>query len=260
MFKFLRERRQREVLTLCEAELARTQKPYAVFATPRDLATQAALLERATAEDLAEHPTIKRLEFLHRLLEGLATGVEDSAIPAFIDEARALGLTETDGIRLLLEQQRKQALAATSPKVAEIPPPVPPAPVSAKPQAPVSATGTMRRGRGMRTERLRAPTHGRTTARPFTTVITRGNTTNPIRIDQRPLTSGSITSSAPITSLACFRRAECVRILNRRRLSRTCGGNTRTRRVPLLICSRGSASRRTRSVVLIPCLSGERSY
>ena len=93
------------------------------------------MLERATAEDLTEHPTIKRLEFLHRLLEGLATGVEDSAIPAFIDEARALGLTETDGIRLLLEQQRKQALAATSPKVAEIPPPVPPAPVSATPQA-----------------------------------------------------------------------------------------------------------------------------
>jgi hypothetical protein len=129
MFKFLRERRQREVLTLFEAELARTQKAYAVYATPHDLATQAALLERATAEDLAEHPTIKRLEFLHRLLAGLVTGIEDSAIPAFLDEARALGLTETDGIRLLLEQQRKQALAA-------IPPTPPPAPVSATPQIP----------------------------------------------------------------------------------------------------------------------------
>lgn len=71
MFKLLRERRQREVLALCEAELARTQKAYAVYATPHDLATQAALLERATAEDLTEDPIIKRLEFLHRLLAGL---------------------------------------------------------------------------------------------------------------------------------------------------------------------------------------------
>jgi hypothetical protein len=119
MFKFLRERRQREVLTLCELELARTQRPYAVFATPHDFATQAALLERATAADLTEHPIIKRLAFLHRLLAGLATGIEDSAIPAFIDEARALGLTETDGIRLLLEQQCKQALAEHGPAVIE---------------------------------------------------------------------------------------------------------------------------------------------
>jgi hypothetical protein len=68
MFKFLRERRQRKVLTLCEAELARIKKAYAVYATPHDLATQAALLERATSEDLTEDPIIKRLEFLHRLL------------------------------------------------------------------------------------------------------------------------------------------------------------------------------------------------
>ena len=77
------------------------------------------MLDRATAADLAEHLTIKRLEFLHRLLAGLATRIEDSAIPAFLDEARALGLTETDGIRLLLEQQLKQALAEHGPEVIE---------------------------------------------------------------------------------------------------------------------------------------------
>jgi hypothetical protein len=120
MFKFLRERRQRKVLTLCEAELERTQKAYAKFVnTPGDLATRAALLEQATAEDLTEHPIIKRLEFLQRLLAGLATAIEDSAIPAFIEEARALGLTETDGIRLLIEHQRMQMLAAHGPEVIE---------------------------------------------------------------------------------------------------------------------------------------------
>jgi HIRAN domain len=119
MFKFLRERREREVLTQCEAELERTQRAKAAFVnSPRDLATRA-LLERAKAEDLAEHPTIKRLDFLQRLLAGLATEIGDRAIPAFIAEARALGLIETDAVQLLIEHQRMQMLAEHGPEVIE---------------------------------------------------------------------------------------------------------------------------------------------
>jgi hypothetical protein len=118
MFKFLRERRQREVLSQCGAELERTQRANAAFAnSPRDLATRAALLERAKTEDLADHPTIKRLAFLQRLLT--ATEIEDGAVPAFIAEARALGLTETDAVRRLIEHQRMQALAQYGPEVIE---------------------------------------------------------------------------------------------------------------------------------------------
>jgi hypothetical protein len=93
MFKFLSEQRQREILNLCEAELLRTQKANAQFVNgPRDLSARAELLKRARAEGLNDHPTIQRLDFLQRLLFGLATEIPDSDVPGFIAEARSLDM------------------------------------------------------------------------------------------------------------------------------------------------------------------------
>jgi hypothetical protein len=118
MFKFLRERRQREVLGRCDAELSRTQAANAQFVNgPWDLSLRGQLLADARAEGLSDHPTVKRLDFLQRLVSGLATEIPDNAVPAFVAEARALDLTETDGVKRLIAHQRMQALSENGPEV-----------------------------------------------------------------------------------------------------------------------------------------------
>jgi len=120
MFGFLRRRREGEILEACEAELERTRKASAVMVnTPGQLATRAALLERARSTGVAKSVTFKRLDFLQRLLSGLAAGIEDDAMDPLIAEARALDLADTDGIRRLLDYQRMAALKTGGPKIIE---------------------------------------------------------------------------------------------------------------------------------------------
>jgi hypothetical protein len=116
MFGF-KARRQREILTSCEAELERTRRADARFVnSPRDLAERGALLERAFTNDLRDNPTVRQLDFLQRLLTGLATSIPDDDVQGFIDEAVALALADTDGVQRLVVWRLMQELAARGPE------------------------------------------------------------------------------------------------------------------------------------------------
>jgi hypothetical protein len=114
---FIQRRRDRQILEECEAELARTSVALAEFVnSPGELQNRAALLARAREANLYEHETVRRLDYLQRLMGGLAVGIEDGQINAFIDEARTLGLEETNGVRLLLDRQRRLTLETRGPE------------------------------------------------------------------------------------------------------------------------------------------------
>lgn len=117
MFDFFRKRRQREVRAACEAELERVGKMNAGLVAPRDLQSLAGLLDRARAAGLRDELTIKRVDFLHRLLSGLAKEIQDHEIGAFLAEARTLEIEETDGVRRLQDHLRMTGLKARGPEV-----------------------------------------------------------------------------------------------------------------------------------------------
>jgi hypothetical protein len=118
MFDFLRKRKQRDVLARCEAELERTRKANAQFVnSPRDLTTRAALLEEARAVELGETQVVRQLDFLQRLLAGLADSIADNRVQSFISEAERLGLDDTDGVKRLRDHLRMLALAERGPEV-----------------------------------------------------------------------------------------------------------------------------------------------
>ena len=77
---------------------------------------RARLLEEARSADLADSVVVRQLGFLQRLLAGLATQIEDHEMPELLDEAHALGLEDTDGVRLLQRHQRLTMLRAQRPQ------------------------------------------------------------------------------------------------------------------------------------------------
>jgi hypothetical protein len=109
--------RRATILKQCEEELDRTRKANAVFVnTPGELSARDVLISRAKDLGLEEHPIVKRLDFLQRLLTKLAIGLADNEMDVLVSEARALGLEETSGIQRILEYQRQRALETRGPE------------------------------------------------------------------------------------------------------------------------------------------------
>jgi hypothetical protein len=114
MFSFFRKRREaaaaraaeqlaRQVLTECQTELDRTANAYwSYVAVPRDMSQRAALLERANAAGVAEHPIVQKLSFFQRLLTALPTGPDLPTIDGLMTDARRLQIPPCDALRDLV--------------------------------------------------------------------------------------------------------------------------------------------------------------
>lgn len=128
MFKFLKSRREAKaaeaasvVLAECETELERTSRAMWRFVTaPRDVATRDGLMRKASESGLAEHETVLRLAFLHRLLAVLpiASATSVQAKDALLGEATRLGL-DTDAVRSLAALRELQRFVEEGPRMIE---------------------------------------------------------------------------------------------------------------------------------------------
>src|SRR5262245_15734149 len=90
MFKFLRRAREATLLADCEKEIHRTAAANPKYVSvPRDVNARADLLQKAAAAGLTDHETVKRLDFLHRLVRAVT---EDPApAPAVLESLLAEG-------------------------------------------------------------------------------------------------------------------------------------------------------------------------
>lgn len=119
MFKFLQRAQAPTILADCEKELHRTAKAEPYFMSDRDVNSRAGLLQRAAAAGLGEHETVKRLDFLQRLLG--AVTVDPTPAPAVLDallaEAKRYQFENISAVRSIRQHQELHRLKQDGPHV-----------------------------------------------------------------------------------------------------------------------------------------------
>ena len=117
MFNLFKRREQPPkdptVLAECQKEMERTAAAVARFVSvPRDMAQRVALLERAHAAGHSEHETVKRLDYLQRLLTTLNDGAASApAKDALLDEAKQYQFESISAVRTLAAERELETLA-----------------------------------------------------------------------------------------------------------------------------------------------------
>lgn len=120
MFRFLQRLQAPAILADCEKESNRTARAGCQFVSvPRDMSARAALLQRAVAAGLADHETVKRLDFLQRLLVAVTGNPEPSAAiqDALVAEAKRYQLEHTSGVQVLRKHRELEQLKQEGPRV-----------------------------------------------------------------------------------------------------------------------------------------------
>lgn len=125
MFKFLQKRREetirrqrQEVLTACDDLIHFTiTSAWQYVSRPRDTSARAELLQKAASAGLAEHDTVKRLDFLQRLLPALAGSMDLQALDAFLAEANHLQMKEGSAVHKLVALADLALMAEQGPRV-----------------------------------------------------------------------------------------------------------------------------------------------
>ena len=117
MFKFLQRLQASTLLADCEKELKRTTVANVYFRTERDASLRAKLLRDAVAAGLGEHETVKRLDFLQRLLTALDGDPSPTVQDALLAEAKGLELEEVSGVLALRAHRNLELLKERGPQV-----------------------------------------------------------------------------------------------------------------------------------------------
>jgi hypothetical protein len=113
MFKFLRRDQNPAILAECEEELRRTAVAnWQYVSVPRDMNARAELLQKAATAGLAEHETVKRLDFLQRLLLAVNAPSTLAVKEAFLNAAPRYQLEGTSAIRWMRQQRDLEVLEA----------------------------------------------------------------------------------------------------------------------------------------------------
>jgi hypothetical protein len=119
MFKFFQRKRDSAILAECEQELRRTAAAHPGYVSvPRDMNARAELLRRAVGTGLGEHTTVKRLEFLQRLVHGVTAdpALPQAVLESLLIEAARYQFDNIQAVRLLREYLELERLKREGPR------------------------------------------------------------------------------------------------------------------------------------------------
>jgi HIRAN domain len=108
--------RHDRVLKACDQELTQARKLGAHFPDSREnLNRRTGLISAARSAGLSDQRVVRQLELLNRVLTGLATSIEDEAVPQLVEEARMLELSDAPTIVYLVDHLRTARQTSSEP-------------------------------------------------------------------------------------------------------------------------------------------------